>query len=237
MNWILCEYPGTPTVMWTANGKVQTHEEAQVFVHDLNLFVTVQLLDSNACCLIARASFAKTTDTLYEWVSCQKPRSTTHGKSIICKRDNFAPLVVQRLSTIPESSSSSASLSQDSLGKEAEQAPREPCATCFKFVFKFSIRAKWRTSIQEIGAIPKNPKPKWKEEVTGRIRKIRWQIFLTGYRISRKIWKKQNCMHPHTVLRNQIWNILRKWQRNQGSTVFTLTSQKTEIATYAWEPK
>ena len=34
----------TPTVVWTANGEVHTHEEAQVFVHDLNLFVAVQLL-------------------------------------------------------------------------------------------------------------------------------------------------------------------------------------------------
>ena len=45
--------------------------------------------------------------------------------------------------------------------------------------------------------------------------------------------QEQNCMHPHTVLRNQIRNFLRKWQQNQGSTVFILTSQKTEIATYA----
>ena len=28
----------------TANGDVHTHEEAQVYVHDLNLLVTVQLL-------------------------------------------------------------------------------------------------------------------------------------------------------------------------------------------------
>ena len=34
----------TPTVVLTANGEVHTHEEAQVFVHDLNQFVTVQLL-------------------------------------------------------------------------------------------------------------------------------------------------------------------------------------------------
>ena len=35
----------TPTVALTANGEVHTHEEAQVFVHDLNLFVTVQLFE------------------------------------------------------------------------------------------------------------------------------------------------------------------------------------------------
>ena len=33
-----------PTVVLTANGEVLTHKEAQVFVHDLNQFVTVRLL-------------------------------------------------------------------------------------------------------------------------------------------------------------------------------------------------
>ena len=34
-----------PTVVVTANGEVQTNEDAQVCVHDLGLFVTVQLLE------------------------------------------------------------------------------------------------------------------------------------------------------------------------------------------------
>ena len=34
-----------PTTMMTANGEVQTSEEAQVYVHDLDLFATVQILD------------------------------------------------------------------------------------------------------------------------------------------------------------------------------------------------
>ena len=41
-------------------------------------------------------------------------------------------------------------------------------------------------------------------------------------------------MHPHTFL---IRNVLRKWYQNQGSTVFTLTSQTTEITKSACEPK
>ena len=32
-----------PTTVVTANGEVQTNEEAQVYVHDLDLFVTVPL--------------------------------------------------------------------------------------------------------------------------------------------------------------------------------------------------
>ena len=44
----------TPTVVVTANGEVQTNEEAQVHVHDLDLFVTVQLLEETLAVLSLR---------------------------------------------------------------------------------------------------------------------------------------------------------------------------------------
>ena len=47
----------------TANGEVHTHEEAEVFVHDLNQFVTVQ--DHGYS---------------YEWVSGQELRLAKMGK-------------------------------------------------------------------------------------------------------------------------------------------------------------
>ena len=40
-----------PTTVVTANGEVQTNEEAQVYVHDLDLFVAVQLLDDTPAVL------------------------------------------------------------------------------------------------------------------------------------------------------------------------------------------
>ena len=40
-----------PTTVVTANGEVQTNEEAQVYVHDLDLFVTVQLLEETPAVL------------------------------------------------------------------------------------------------------------------------------------------------------------------------------------------
>ena len=39
-----------PTVVVTANGEVQTNEEAQENVHDLDLFVTVQFVEDTSCC-------------------------------------------------------------------------------------------------------------------------------------------------------------------------------------------
>ena len=43
-----------PTTVVTANGEVQTNEEAQVYVHDLDLFVMVQLLDDTPTVLSLR---------------------------------------------------------------------------------------------------------------------------------------------------------------------------------------
>ena len=40
-----------PTTVVTANGEAQTNEEAQVFVHGLDLFVTVQILDDTPAVL------------------------------------------------------------------------------------------------------------------------------------------------------------------------------------------
>ena len=40
-----------PTTVATTSGEVQTNEEAQVFVHDLDLFVTVQLLEDTPAVL------------------------------------------------------------------------------------------------------------------------------------------------------------------------------------------
>ena len=41
----------SPTVVLTANGEVHTHEEAQVYVHDLDQFVTVQVLEGTLAVL------------------------------------------------------------------------------------------------------------------------------------------------------------------------------------------
>ena len=95
-----------PTTVTTAKGKVQTNEEAQVSVHDLNLFVTVQLLEET----LAVLSLGKPCEDhgySNEWVSGQKPRLTKEGKTTFCKTDNFVPLVVPGLSTNPGCNSSS----------------------------------------------------------------------------------------------------------------------------------
>ena len=68
-----------------------------MFVHDLNLFVTVQLLEE-ASTVLSQGKLCEDHGNSFGWVSGQKPRLTKEGKTIICKTDNFVPLVVPGLS-------------------------------------------------------------------------------------------------------------------------------------------
>ena len=88
MNWTLCEAPGLPTAVLTARGEVHTHKEAQVFVHDLNLIVTVQVLDETPA-VLSLGQLCEDHGYSFEWVSGPKPRLTKDGKTIICKNGQF----------------------------------------------------------------------------------------------------------------------------------------------------
>ena len=69
-----------------ANGEVQTNEEARAYVHDLDLFVTVPLLDDTP----AVSSLGKLCEEhghSYEWESGQKPHLIKNGKRILCKTE------------------------------------------------------------------------------------------------------------------------------------------------------
>ena len=92
--------------------EVQTFEEAHMHVHDLGLFVTVQLLDETPA-VLSLGKLCEDHGCSYEWVSGQKPRSTKEGKTITCKNDNHVPLVAPDLSANSGSSTSSTSKLRD----------------------------------------------------------------------------------------------------------------------------
>ena len=61
-----------PTTVVTANGEVQTNEESHVYVHDLDLLVTVQILVDT----LAVQSLGKLCEehgNSYEWASGRNP--------------------------------------------------------------------------------------------------------------------------------------------------------------------
>ena len=92
--------------------EVHTNEEAQVYVHDLIPFVTVQLLEQTPA-VLSLGKYCEDHGYSYQWVSGQKPRLTKGRKTSICKTDNFVPLVVPKLSTSSGGNSSSTSSLQD----------------------------------------------------------------------------------------------------------------------------
>ena len=110
-----------PATVVTANGEVQANEEAQVYVHDLDLFVTVQLLEETLA-VLSLGKLCEDHGYSCEWVSGQKPRLTKEEKPIICTTDNFVPLVVPGLSNSGSKSSSTSTL-QDSSSTSPAQEP------------------------------------------------------------------------------------------------------------------
>ena len=62
----------SPMTVITANGEVQTHEEATVYVRELVIFLTMKLLEGTPAVL----SMGKLCDEhgySYEWINGQKP--------------------------------------------------------------------------------------------------------------------------------------------------------------------
>ena len=100
----------SPTTVITASGEVQTHEEATVYVKELDIFLTIKVLEDTPAVL----SLGKLCDEHgypYEWMNGQKPHLIKNGIRIQCNTENLVPIVVPGLST----SSSSSFLSSTSM--------------------------------------------------------------------------------------------------------------------------
>ena len=88
----------SPTTVITANGEVQTHEETTVYVKELDIFLTMKVLQYTPAVL----SLGKLCDEhgySYEWINGQKPHLMKNGIRIQCNTENFVPIVVPGLST------------------------------------------------------------------------------------------------------------------------------------------
>ena len=89
---------------------MQTHEEATVYVKELDIFLTMKVFEDTPAVL----SLGKLCDEhgySYEWINCQKPPLIKNGIRIQCNTENFVPIVVPGVST----SSSSSLLSSTSM--------------------------------------------------------------------------------------------------------------------------
>ena len=70
----------SPTIVITANGEVQTHEEATVYVKELDIFLTLKVLE-NTPAVLSLGKLCDENGYSYEWINGQKPH-------LILKRDS-----------------------------------------------------------------------------------------------------------------------------------------------------
>ena len=107
-----------------SNGEVHTNEEAQVYVHDLNPFVTVQVLEET---LAAHSLGKLCEDHGYscEWAIGQNPRLTNEGGESYAKRTTACPLLFQGLSSSGSNLSSTSTLPDLSSSPAQERSDQE----------------------------------------------------------------------------------------------------------------
>ena len=104
----------SPTIVKTANGEVQTHDEATVYVKELDIFLTMKVLE-NTPAVLSLGKLSDENGYSYEWINGQKQHLIKNGIRIICNTENFVPVVVPGLSS---SSSGSSSISRTPMKQE-----------------------------------------------------------------------------------------------------------------------
>ena len=95
----------SPTIVITANGEVQTQEEAIVYVKELGMFLTMKVLE-NTPAVLSLGKLCDENGYSYEWMNGQKPHLIKDGIRIICNTEHFVPIVVPGLSSLSSGSSS-----------------------------------------------------------------------------------------------------------------------------------
>ena len=108
----------SPSIVITANGEVQTHEEAIVYVKELDIFLTMKVLE-NTPAVLSLGKLCDENGYSYEWINGQKPHLIKNGIRIICNTENFVPIVVPGLSS---SSSGSSSTSRTPMKQESHSS-------------------------------------------------------------------------------------------------------------------
>ena len=93
----------SPTTVVTANGGVQTHEEATVCVKELDIFLTMKVFEDTPA-VLSPGKLCDEHGYSYEWINGQKPHLIKNGIRIQCNTENFVPIVDLGLSTSSSSS-------------------------------------------------------------------------------------------------------------------------------------
>ena len=109
-----------------SQGRNAKKEEATVYVKQLDLFLTIKLLE-DAPAVLPLGKLCEDHGYSYHWTRGQKPQLIKNDRRIKCNTANHVPIVVPGLST--GSSSSATPTSRTSLPQEAVIPTRHPAST------------------------------------------------------------------------------------------------------------
>ena len=140
----------SPTIVITANGEVQTQEEAIVHVKELDMFLTMKVLD-NTPAVLSLGKLCDENGFSYEWINGQKPHVILNGIRIPCNTENFVPIVVPGLSS---SSSGSSSTSRTPMKQESHSSSSSSSSPSSPTVGEISVREREDAPNSDISPVP-----------------------------------------------------------------------------------
>ena len=139
----------SPTIVITASGEVQTHEEAIVYVKELDIFLTMKVVE-NTPAVLSLGKLCDEKGYSYEWINGQKPHLIKDGIRIICNTENFVPIVFPGLSSSSSGSSSTlrTSMKQESRSSSSSSSPSSPT------VGEIQVREREGVTNSDISPVP-----------------------------------------------------------------------------------
>ena len=140
----------SPTIVITANGEVQTHEEGTVYVKELDFFLTMKVL-KNTPAVLSLGKLCDENGYSYEWINGQKPHLFKDRIRIICNTENFVPIVVPGLSS---SSSGSSSTLRTPTKQESHSSSSSSSSSSSPTVGEIQVREREDATNSDISPVP-----------------------------------------------------------------------------------
>ena len=140
----------SPTIVITANGEVQTHEEATVYVKELDIFLTMKVLE-NTTAVLSLGKLCDEKAYTCEWINGQIPHLIKNGIWMPCNTENFVPVVVPGLSS---SSSGSSSTSKTPSRQESHSSSSSSSSPSSPTVGDLSVREREDATNSDISPVP-----------------------------------------------------------------------------------
>ena len=197
----------SPTTVKTANGEVQTNEEATACVKELDIFfLTVKLLEDTSA-VLSLAKLCEEHGYSYEWISGHQPHLNKNVVRIQCNAENFVPIVVLGLSTT--SSSSSLSTPTTPLMQEIDHSDQHPAIVSSESVDRQKREARILLGHQKSCYINQlKPQNQTETRITNKYGETRIPTYQNGCNNSERIlWMKEFLnieTHTRVLLMNHL---------------------------------